>query len=198
MAMYEISTNYVTKLDDIEENIQSSTESLSLLDKRHENLSDRFTKVEEIVTKSIDNNEQLLSKIPKLDEIEKFIHKKLEHLESITQVNRMDKDQILLQKISSLEQMCNDLNQKADNTNHISCNRNPQLEDLEEVINTKFNSLQSPSSSDKNNVTIIHRFNKVEEICNTLHSKIDSITNYLPIATSNVTPHVACNIAPNV
>ena len=61
--------------------------------------------------------------------------------------------------------MCNELNQKADNTNHISYNRNPQLEDLEELINTKFNSLQSPLSSDKDNVTIIHRFNKVEEIC---------------------------------
>ena len=187
-------TNYVTKLDDIEENMHSSTESLSLLAKRHENLSDRFTKVEEIVTKSIDNNEQLLNKIPKLNEIEKFIHNKLEHLESITQ----DKDHVILQKISSLEQVCNELNQKADNTNHISYNRNPQLEDLEELINTKFNSLQSPLSSDKDNVTIIHRFNKVEEICNTLHSKIDSITNYLPIATSNFTPHVACNIAPNV
>ena len=79
------------------------------------------------MTKSIDNNEQLLNKIPKLNEIEKFIHNKLEHLESITQ----DKDHVILQKISSLEQVCNELNQKADNTNHISYNRNPQLEDLE-------------------------------------------------------------------
>ena len=108
-------------------------------------------------------NERVLRENCKLDEIKSYIHNKLETIESIIQVNIKEKDKLVLHKISNLEQLCNELKQKVDDCKHISYHRDTELEELE-LINSKFSSLGSPSSTD--NVTVIHRISKVEEICN--------------------------------
>ena len=167
--------NYITKLDSIE---------------------DKFANFEEMITKSTECNERVLRENCKLDEIESYIHNKLETIESITQVNIKEKDNLVLHKISNLEQLCNELKQKVDDCKHISYHRDTQLEELEELINSKLNSLGSPLSTD--NVTVIHRISKVEEISNNLHRKIDSFINHhSPIAASISTPHVPRQIRNN-
>ena len=149
-----------------------------------------------MITKSTECNERVLRENCKLDEIESYIHNKLETIESITQVNIKEKDNLVLHKISNLEQLCNELKQKVDDCKHISYHRDTQLEELEELINSKLNSLGSPLSTD--NVTVIHRISKVEEICNNLHRKIDSFTNHhSPIAASISNPHVPRQIRNN-
>ena len=122
--------NYITKLDDIE---------------------DTFAKLEETLTKFSEFDKKLLSENSKLEEMEKFIHNKLESIESITQINSNNRDHTVLQKISELNQLCNELNYKVDNSKHTTYQRNPQIADLEELINAKFDSLKSLSTE---NVTI--------------------------------------------
>ena len=67
--------NYITKLDSIE---------------------DKFANFEEMITKSTECNERVLRENCKLDEIESYIHNKLETIESITQVNIKEKDNLVL------------------------------------------------------------------------------------------------------
>ena len=159
--------NYIVKLDDIE---------------------DIFTRVEDSLARSTEFDVKIQSELTKIDEMEKFIHAKLDHIDSITYSHSKDTDNTLLQKITNLEQLCIELNEKVDNSNRYSQHRNPQLEELEELINAEFNSLKSPSSTDSSR--ILSRISKVEEICNDLNIKMDSFTNHHPPTMTFDTPHM--------
>ena len=159
--------NYIVKLDDIE---------------------DIFIRVEDSLTKFTELDVKIQSELTKIDEMEKFIHTKLDHIDSITNLHGKDTDNTLLQKITGLEQLCIELNEKVDNCNRYSQHRNPQLGELEELINAEFNSLKSPSSTD--NSRILSRISKVEEICNNLNIKMDSFTNHHPPSMTFNTPHM--------
>ena len=159
--------NYIVKLDDIE---------------------DIFTRVENKLTRSTELDVKIQSELTKIDEMEKFIHTKLDHIDSFTNLNSKDTENTVLQKITNLEQLCNKLNEKVDNSNHYSQHRNPQLEELEELINAEFNSLKSPSSTDSSR--ILSRISKVEEICNNLNFKMDSFTNHHPPTMTFNTTHM--------
>ena len=166
--------NYITKLDDIE---------------------DRFAKLEKTLTKFCEFDKKLLSENSKLEEMEKFIHNKLESIESITQMNSNDRDHTVLQKINELNQLCNELNHKVDNSKHTTYHRSPQIADLEELISAKFDSLKSLSTE---NVTITHKIHKVEEICSNLHRKMDFFTNqHPPNAPYTSTPYVRRQVMSN-
>ena len=125
----------------------------------------------------------------KLDEIEKYIHNKLESIESFTQVCSESKDQNMLHKVNDLNQLCNELNEKIDNSRHTTHHRSPQIADLEDFITTKINSLESSSSTD--NVTLTNRISKLEELCNNMNRKFDSFTIQRP-------PNSHCNPIPQV
>ena len=131
---------------------------------------------------------KIQSELNKIDEMEKFIHTKRDHIDSITNLNSKDTVNITLQKINNLERLCNELNEKVDNSNCYSQHRNPQLEELEELINAEFNSLKSPSSTESSR--IISRFSKVKEICNNLNIKMDSFTNHHPPTMAFNTLHM--------
>ena len=73
--------NYITKLDDIEY---------------------RVANVEEFLRKSSEFDKKLMMENSKLDEIEKYIHNKLESIESFTQVSSESKDQNMLHEINDL------------------------------------------------------------------------------------------------
>ena len=101
--------NHITKLDVIE---------------------DRFAKLEKTLTKFCEFDKKLLSENSKIEEMEKFIHNKLESIELITQMNSNDRDHTVLQKINELNQLCNELNHKVDNSKHTTYHRSPQIADL--------------------------------------------------------------------
>ena len=160
--------NYIAKLDDIEY---------------------RVANVEEFLRKSSELDKKLMRENSKLDEIEKYIHNKLESIDSFTQVSSESKDQNMLHKINNLNQLCNELNEKIDNSRHTTHHRSPQIADLEDFITTKINSLESSYFTD--NVTLTNRISKLEELCNNLNRKFDSFTIQRP-------PNTHCNPIPQV
>lgn len=197
--------NYITKIDNIEAILHDSLDSLTLLGNKHNDLLDRLANHEETLKKSSDNYDKSLTlENHRIEEIEKYVHKKLETLESITQSN--SKDYMVMEKIGKLEQLCNELNQKVDSSySNISSLRVPQLDDLEQFINTKIDATKPSTCIDYS--PLVSRIDKVEEICHSLHRKLDSninqprhalTPNIIPHMPSNATPNTASNIASNV
>ena len=61
-------------------------------------LEDIFTRVEDNLARSTELEEKIQSELIKIDEMEKFIHTKRDHIDSITNLNSKDTVNITLQK----------------------------------------------------------------------------------------------------